>query len=260
MTPVSPTSFFLLRGLARESRHWGDFIRILEEGGRSFRVFALEIPGTGRLRKTRSPVAVSDYVSQLRSQYQQYRQKEYRNIVLGLSFGGMIAASWMDLFPEDFQAAVLINTSCRTSPPYRRLKASALPQLFAAAGAGSAVRREKHITNLVCNLADKEIIAAEWGEIARDAPVSGRNALRQLQAATRFNLPSKPAIPVLLLNSVKDRLVSARCSATIARLWQAECVRHPTAGHDLPTDDPHWCVEKIAIWLQGIYSQPSPSK
>jgi len=63
--------------------------------------------------------------------------------------------------------------------------------------------------------------------------------LRQLAAAATFRIGSwKPELPVLLLASRQDRMVSVDCSRAIARAWGAAIVEHPTAGHDLSADDP----------------------
>lgn len=73
-------------------------------------------------------------------------------------------------------------------------------------------------------------------------------AVRQLHAAVRYRIQSPPRVPILLLASRHDRLVDVRCSHSIARAWRCDLHEHPSAGHDLPLDDPDWVVEHVATW------------
>ena len=55
-------------------------------------------------------------------------------------------------------------------------------------------------------------------------------------------------VPILLLASLGDRLVSPRCSERIARAWNAPLRMRPDAGHDLPLDDPDWVLGQLLDW------------
>jgi pimeloyl-ACP methyl ester carboxylesterase len=46
--------------------------------------------------------------------------------------------------------------------------------------------------------------------------------------------------------SEKDRLVSSHCSQNIAKKFDASCFTHPTAGHDLPLDEPEWLTQILS--------------
>ena len=79
-----------------------------------------------------------------------------------------------------------------------------------------------------------------------------RNALRQLLAAARYSAPeAPPPVPVLLLASARDQLVSPNCSRTLARRWGVPLAMHPSAGHDLPLDDGPWVAAEIRRWLRS---------
>jgi hypothetical protein len=80
--------------------------------------------------------------------------------------------------------------------------------------------------------------------------MSALNEIRQILAAARFkpNLQS-PKQPVLLLNSLGDRLVSPACSLAIHQQYGLPICTHPTAGHDLPNDDGQWVVRQLQNWL-----------
>ena len=252
-TENSPISFFLLRGLAREVRHWGDFCSQLEMAHHHFRVIPLEIPGAGIRRAERSPISIRGYIKEMRQQYLDTLRPNQTTIILGLSFGGMIAARWIHDYPSDFHGAILINTSGRPSPFYERMRFSAATRLLSAVFQRNPILREKRIANVICNLADTEVLAQKWGQIAKSAPMTRSNMLRQLYTAARFRTPPSPTLPTLLLCSANDRLVSAACSHAIADSWNITPIIHQTAGHDLPTDDPRWCIRQIISWLPHLH-------
>lgn len=248
------TSFFLLRGLAREIRHWGDFPNLLEDTCPDCRSILLEIPGAGKLNNSRAPRNIARYVLEIRKQYLAVVRPEDRNIIVGLSFGGMIAARWLRDFPDDFHGGILINTSSRLSPTFQRLRPSAAMRLLTASFYRKTLAREKVIAEVVCNLADTAGLATTWQRISDNAPITRGNILRQLWAAATFDLPDSQNVPTLLLGCDNDRLVDHSCSQRIARAWDIELLSHPLAGHDLPTDDPDWCCETIFSWMSRAYS------
>jgi hypothetical protein len=43
----------------------------------------------------------------------------------------------------------------------------------------------------------------------------------------------------------------------MSRAWRAELREHPSAGHDLPLDDPAWVAGRIAEWwLRSVMQLP----
>jgi pimeloyl-ACP methyl ester carboxylesterase len=248
------TSFFLLRGLGREVRHWGDFCTQLESTHRNIRVIPLEIPGVGKRKSEKSPITVTGYVEELRDLYLDCVQPNHTNIILGLSFGAMIAARWTHSFAKDFHGAILINTSARPSSFYKRLRPSAAAKLLEAAFHRNSLFREKKIARLICNIAEPEVLGKRWGHIADSAPIATSNVLRQLYAAARFTMAPITTVPTLILCSTKDRLVNVACSHSIAQSWGITPAIHPTAGHDLTTDDAAWCINTIISWLANVHS------
>ncbi len=252
---ASPTiSFYLLRGLAREIRHWGKFSAILENTKSNYQVIPLEIPGTGSLHKLKAPLRVAEYVREIRAQYLRHATTKNYNIIIGMSFGGMIAAEWTAYYPDDFQAAVLINTSCRDSKILKRISLSGAVQLTGAVFSSNNYHKEKRIAELICNMADTNKVAKEWAYIRKSSPVPVIQALRQLYSAANFSLPKNISVPVLLLTSKKDRLVSPSCTEDISIKTQSTVMYHDHAGHDLPTDDPEWCVNIIEKWVDKYIS------
>lgn len=252
MSIQNQTTFILLRGLSRESRHWGRFIAELQANSRTVQTVPIDLPGTGALRRMKAPLLARDNVALLRPRYLNVANPTAKKIIIGISFGGMVAAQWIEKFPHDFDAAVLINTSSNHSPFFRRMKVAGSLQLLVAMFAGDGVSKEKRIADVICNLTDTTTIAEQWAAIRQSAPVSAANTLRQLVAAARFQMPPRTSIPVLLLCGNQDRLVSPQCSADIARIQEYQIISHPEAGHDLTTDAPNWSAVTILNWLERL--------
>lgn len=263
------SAWILLRGLTRETRHWGrlpDALRDAAGGG----LLPIDLPGNGAFAHLRSPAAVARMVDFVRhAALQSGVPGPYR--VLAMSLGGMVATHWAQRHPAEIERLVLINTSMRPfSRVNERLRPSAWPGLVGVASHWSdAPRVERRIHRLTCNRVDNlDADLDAWSAIRRSAPVSRGNALRQLWAAARFTAAvAAPRCPVLILSSRADRLVDPVCSAKLAAAWGASQREHPWAGHDLPHDDPGWAAEQVRAWLEpaqtpghlGAQAAPKPA-
>jgi pimeloyl-ACP methyl ester carboxylesterase len=242
-------TWVLLRGLTRESAHWGRFPEQLRARLPGARVLAIDLPGNGQLWQAQSPNRI---VATTESCRQQLRAlgvaPPYR--LLAMSLGAMIAVDWADRHPAELGGCVLINTSLRGfSPWYQRLRPASYGTLLSLLLGADPARREQQILRLTSShppAAMTEVVD-EWTAIRNARPVSGANAFRQLLAAMRYRAPARaPAVPLLVLVSRRDALVDARCSLRLAREWNAAIHEHPTAGHDLPLDDGRWVAEQVA--------------
>lgn len=245
------TTWVLLRGLARESRHWGGFgdaLRRAVPAGDD--VLMLDLPGNGTRWRDRTPGSVERIAEAARDGLAQARVRG-PVVLMALSLGGMVAVHWALRHPEEVRGCVLINSSMRgLAAPWERLRPGALAQLLLLLLPGqSAAARERRILRLTSNRPVEEAMVAAWAGHAGTAPVSRPNMLRQLLAAARFRAPSMPpAVPVLLLASRQDRLASVRCSRALARAWGVPLREHPAAGHDLALDDPDWVIAQVGAW------------
>ncbi|WP_322046722.1 alpha/beta hydrolase [Paraburkholderia sp. J67] len=242
--------WILLRGLTRESRHWGAFAPLLE--ARRGAVLPVDLPGNGTLAHLRSPVAVTSYVDAVRAEVQRLGARPpYK--VLAMSLGGMVATEWALRYPGEIAQLVLINTSMRPySRFYERLRPAAWPALLRAAWhwreTGKEGIAEAAIHLRTC--ARFDTLSADldaWRAIRASAPVSRANAVRQLAAAASYTVRGVPRCPLLLVSSRGDRLVNPVCSARLARAWGASHAVHEWAGHDLPHDDPQWLLDTIGV-------------
>jgi pimeloyl-ACP methyl ester carboxylesterase len=254
-------TWILLRGLTRETRHWGRLPGLLREAVGADRVLLLDLPGNGEFADLRAPQTVERMVDFVRrAALQSGARAPYR--VLAMSLGGMVAADWAQRHPGEIGRLVLINTSMRPfSRMHERLRPSAWPGLLdVAAHWRDAARAERGIYRLTCNSVEtRDADLDTWREIRRSAPVSRGNAIRQLWAAARFSAAAaKPHCPLLILSSRADKLVDPVCSTRLAAAWNATHREHPWAGHDLPRDDPAWIIEQVSPWLmqQADASKP----
>jgi pimeloyl-ACP methyl ester carboxylesterase len=255
------STWILLRGLTRETRHWGRLPGRLREVVGGGRLLLLDLPGNGEYAHLQAPDAVAGMVGFVRdAALQTGVPGPY--CVLAMSLGAMAATDWAQRYPGEIERLVLINTSMRPfSRMHERLRPSAWPGLVeVAAHWRDAPRAERGIHRLTCNNVDALTADLDtWSDIRRSAPVSRGNALRQLWAAARFTAAAaRPQCPLLILSSRADRLVNPVCSAKLAAAWGATHREHAWAGHDLPHDDPVWTGEQVGAWLAGTQTHAQP--
>jgi pimeloyl-[acyl-carrier protein] methyl ester esterase len=243
--------FFLFRGLIREAKHWAEFPDKLGNAFANSRVTTIDIPGAGVYFRSPSPLSIKKMVEEMRQVYLEQKKENDECYLLAISLGGMIAAQWLKDYPQDFEKAVLINTSYGgISKIFDRLKFSAFLHILKVPTLKGRAK-EAHILRLVSNhknVFDKSLNL--WEVIQKERPVSLSNTIRQLTAGGLFRIGSfRPALPVLILASVHDRMVSVECSRAIALKWDSVIFEHPTAGHDLSIDDPNWIVDKVRDFI-----------
>jgi pimeloyl-ACP methyl ester carboxylesterase len=257
----------LLRGLTRESRHWGDFPQIfrheIEDAQvEGVQVIALDMPGNGSLHAMRSPLGVDAMADYCRAELARRGVAPPYNI-LAMSLGAMVTVSWASRYPAEVAACVLINTSLRSlSPFFHRLRPANYPVLLKLAlGVCSAYEREQIILRVTSRRADGGTeahahVLQNWVAYRQQYSVSRMNAMRQLWAAATCRAASaRPAARILILTSAHDALVDTRCSQALAMHWQVPIVVHPDAGHDIPLDDGRWVARQVRSWLAGQMAQ-----
>lgn len=249
-----PQTWVLLRGLARESGHWGDFPgRLADALGPGHRVLAPDLPGLGERHALASPASVTGMAQACRAILAD-RLREGPVRVVALSLGGMVALEWARIAPHELGGCALVNTSLRrVSPPWARLRPVHWLRLAWLLRPGlDPQRRESAVLQMTSAMPQRHgDVLARWTALALRHPVSAANVCRQLWAAASFKGPAQaPQVPLLVICSAADRLVSPACSHALARHWHVPLRQHPWAGHDLPLDDPDWLATALAHWAQ----------
>lgn len=256
---MTPPTWILLRGLMREQRHWGSFPATLARALPGAAIVTPDLPGNGERHAMDSPTRVAGMVEFCRQEVSE-RGIAPPYHLLALSLGGMVAVEWAHRYPQEIARCVLINTSMRPySPFYRRLRWHNYGALLRQLLLGDAASQEALILRLTSRRHGhgNPALLANWLSFQQQYPVSRRNALRQLLSAARYRAPLvRPAMPVLVMAGAQDQLVDHRCSQQLAQVWDAACMLHPDAGHDLPLDDGDWVADTLVQWLGKMAPQP----
>jgi len=239
-----------LRGLSRDSRHWGHFVVDFQRALPGHSIITLDLAGNGMLHQQTSRTRVQEMVADCRAQLACQPGKPPHHL-LALSLGAMVALAWGQAYPHEVAGQVLINTSLRPlNPFFQRLLPANYPRLMhlLLANAGPC-EWERAILYMTSNRQDASVLP-HWVAWRQSNPVSRLNSLRQLVAAAQFRASLyPPSVPTLLLASAQDQLVSVCCSRELARRWSCPLAEHPSAGHDIPLDDGPWLAAQVQDWF-----------
>jgi len=281
-------TWVLLRGLTRESGHWGAFLTSFQARFPRDRIVLLDLPGNGTEHRTRTPATVEAMAGWVREALLA-RQFKPPYHVLAMSLGAMVTTAWADQAPDEIAAAVLVNTSLKPfSRVTQRLRPRNWPRFVRLLlRPSSALAFEQAVYEMTCNTRPAPSrVLDDWVLVRRQRPVSRGNAWRQIRAALRYRAPRTCPFPlvgpdqgpmhgqapgdaassapttgrrrVLLLTSAGDQLVHADCSRQLAAAWGCAIQEHARAGHDLPFDDGPWVAEAVKRWVAAL-EQPVPA-
>lgn len=251
-------TWILLRGLGREKGHWGPFLENFQEHFPGDDLLAIDLPGTGEFRDVTGPASIKQIFQFVRAKVIERVPANNKFCLVAISLGGMVALEWLNQSPEDLIGTVLINTSSKAlSPLYYRMRWQVWRDFLKLAANPQTRLREKSLIDLLINSEEARALAFPlWNQLAVEHPVGTRTSVHQLWAAFQFEgLKKKSDVPVLLLNSLGDRLVDPSCSTALHDKWGWPIERHPWAGHDLPWDDGPWVLQQIAAWTNSNNAQ-----
>jgi pimeloyl-[acyl-carrier protein] methyl ester esterase len=245
-------NWLLLRGLAREQRHWYGFVDLFRARAGVSRVVLVDLAGVGTEHRRSPQASVAWMARDVARRVPGLATPGISSAdwsVVGVSLGGMVALELCRLYPERIQRGVIVNASSCLSSAWARLRPGAALELLRAALSDDPVQRERRVLALTSRLpeAQRDNYARAAAEFARDAPTSRRSLLVQLMAAARFVPPERGQLVTRLAFACarNDALVNPRCSRDLAAHYDATTEMHPWAGHDLPLDDPEWLCEHI---------------
>lgn len=245
----------LLRGLGRESAHWGDFPSALKSALDTYfraTVECIDLMGTGEFYQQAASSNLSDLTDHARLETKtRFDNISFENdalYLIGISMGAMVALDWAQR-DSNIKGVVLINSSLGQHPLFWRLRLPVWPKALLALLAPMQWR-ERIMLNIVSNKTHgKSNDLRHWQDIQKRHPVTRRNIIAMLLAAAHFKPSSFCHGSGLIVASKRDRLVSYQCSHAIAKRFQWPLLEHPTAGHDLPLDDGTWLIERICEWI-----------
>lgn len=248
---ATPPRWYLIRGLARESRHWYGF------GDQFARttgtvIQSLDLPGAGTRRDETCPLTIANIAKRLPL------PKDGQVGVIGISLGGMVALETARAWSDVVSHVVLINASSNLSPLTDRMSTRGMTSFFRALCQSSPKEREQLLYELTISAPPSVIeeYATRGAAISSSAPMRRTNALRQLLAAARY-LPKPVSAHCLVIAGERDRLVSPACSGALAAFLRSPILVHPTAGHDIPLEDPNWLVSRIQRWVEQTRDRQS---
>jgi pimeloyl-ACP methyl ester carboxylesterase len=245
---MSRRNWIFLRGLTRGNIHWGDFPEIFKKITPEAAVEFLEIPGNGNLCNEITPINAKEVVDLIRKK-SQFCQENLPVNICGISLGGMIALKWAELYPENTQSVTIINSSLKQfSPFYHRLLPANYVKILKAACESNISEQEKFILSVTSNkIQETSKYLKTFSDFATEHKMLKKNIVKQLILASKIHINKFPNIPLKVINSKNDRLVSSSCSEKIAINLNGKIFIHPTAGHDLPLDEPFWLSEVLTI-------------
>lgn len=247
---MAADTWILLRGLTRESGHWGDFFPAFRAAFPDADVHALDLPGTGAWHTEPWTGGVADAMERVRAEAARRAPAGGRRFVFGVSLGGMLTLEWAARYPEELEGIAVGASSARgLSPFWKRMRPGALRNVVLGSFENDVARREAAVVRTICNRSELwDQTALAWAEIQRARPVSRATARAQIRAAMRWPAPARLNVPALFLVGNGDRLVHPDCSRALARRYDAPLVEHPDAGHDLTTDAGEWVIAQLTRW------------
>lgn len=253
----------MLRGLARNSKHWLGFDR---EVAKHFRVLTIDARGLGQ---TPLSMGALDSVYDLADDV--IRVLDAENIeqahILGVSLGGMVTMAAGLQHPGRASSLIVINSSF-AGTPHRRLSREAILVLLRAVITGPAAYEElaRILLGPEASATVRSRVARDWLKIDQSMRASPAVVIKQLIAAARFRVAEdlgRISRPTLVLYGTGDQFVPCANSRTIADLIPgSQLVGIPGGGHELTLDCPAEVLGEI-LKFTGTHSkarQPSRTK
>ena len=249
---MSQYNWILVRGLSRQTKHWGEFPeRLANETGS--KVFTLELPGVGIKNDIPAKMSIRENVEHLRSELQELKESHPGDWgIVAVSLGGMVAMEWCSVYPDDFKHMVVLNSSAgNLSSPFKRLQPEAIKTIAGLFFKADLEHRERKVLELTTNIADiNDELVKKWANINRERPITRESFLRQLFAAAKFRVPEKVGPKALVVISKADKLCNPSCPMKLAEHLGAHSSFHETAGHDIALDAPDWLAKEIKIFTE----------
>ncbi|WP_144213074.1 alpha/beta fold hydrolase [Shewanella donghaensis] len=256
------TTWVLLRGLMRDSRHWYGFDDLIKEHG--IEVLTPDVTGNGTLGDLTSPLTIEEYADDVWRQIDAQVCEDTQCSLIGVSMGGMLALEMAKQRPQKINQVVMINSSAgNVSPWYQRFQV--IPLIKAIGRANWRIildklrlsrkgRLQRAHLNFVesCTLnyttmfkGTDELVLADWSLMRRENHTSIVNGARQLLAAAKFSCPKNIAAEVFIIAANQDNLANPKCSEALASFYQTKLMRVENGGHDVTLDQPEYVLSLL---------------
>ncbi len=207
-----------------------------------YRIILIDPPGIGASAPLRRPISVADSVTCLRQILDALAIRT--SIVIGSSWGALVAACFAADHPERLQAAIVTNGTA--APPTPEVTAqmtglvaalehceTAPDWLLPAVQQGFAGTTAER---------DKPEFMAYLGQVLQEDPVSLANAMKGILLGREDLHPVMRRIrdvPVLIIAGAEDRIFDLDQSKSLAAaITGSEFVLLPETGHLAPTENP----------------------
>jgi pimeloyl-ACP methyl ester carboxylesterase len=249
-------NIYLIRGLTRESGHWGDFVDMLQSNIPKSKIHLIDMPGAGKNINESASIKISKMVDFMRKEVVTEIKSNSNNIVCATSLGGMLACDWALRYKNDFQGLIIIGSSFkRICTTKERVQKSVRWKMLKILLSNSIEKRERLIIEVNSNKPEiYESLAREWSEIQRLRKMSKKSILKHTIAGFLYGPKKmKPEIPLLIIGSKSDRLVCPNCIKKIHDTFGGTLIWHPTSGHGIPIDEPKWLSDQISNWCQTTF-------
>jgi len=204
-------TFYLLRGIGRESGHWGtrvpDAIRAKIPLARF--VF-MDLPGAGRYHDKSALPTVEKMADFLRSQHQPYLDSiSSRKVILATSLAGNVALEWINTYPTDFHGAVLICSSlkgiCKNKERVRPEAKKDFVDIFLM---DDIEKRERAFLSINSNLnTENDSLLTSWVALQSQHPVSKGALLRQTVAGMVYKPCKLVVIGSIILSEKSNSII-----------------------------------------------------
>ncbi len=249
---MAPKLVVGIRGLVRGNFHWLAFPESLKKVVPEVTFLPLEMAGNGHRSNELSHMNPEAVIQDFRQQLQAWKgsHPEYHSAqitVLAISLGGMLALKWAELYPNEIDQLIVVNSSLnQCSPFYKRLIPKNYFRIFKTLGFGSIAEKEALILDVTSNSQSlQKSHLLKYIEFSTQNKIRSVNFIRQLILASRIKIINPLRLSPVFIYSENDGLVSCDCSKALAQKFNGSLHVNSIAGHDLSFDQPDWLAQKI---------------
>lgn len=248
----SEFDIFVVLGLSREQGHLPkDFSEKMKIRFPRATVHYMDLPGAGIYYQETVPESIEGMVDFLRNKNEaHFAHKNRKRILIATSLAGIVEAEWLRKYPQDFDAGIMIASSFKnTCEFFERTQLITLMRMMNIAVSFRAKKSETLTAKI--NINNKELrhtVVEQNMEVQKAHPMTKKNMFKQVSAAKKYELQGQIDVPMLLMGSYADRLVTPECIEKTSEFFGASLRMHETSGHGIPVEATDWMLDSIKSW------------